>query len=267
MTHDKQPLFSLHAGTRPVLISIPHDGGWIPADIADRLMPAFRQTPDRDWHVSKLYDWAQAAGFSLIRSHVSRYVIDLNRPPDNTPLYPGAATPGLCPVRDFNGQSLYRPRQKPDAKEVAQRLENYWRPYHQALESELMRLKHHHGRVLLWDAHSIHSKLPALFSGRLPNFNLGTNHGASCAAPLQHQVERMLRQSRPRTVAVNGRFVGGYITRHYGQPRNSIHAMQMEIGQRAYLNENTHKPHHGLNDTRQLLRRLLLRLARVLEQH
>ncbi len=260
-----RPLFHLHHGRRPVLISIPHDGGWIPGDILARLRPEFHHTPDRDWHVTRLYDWAVDMGFSVIRATVSRYVVDLNRPADNSPLYPGVRTPGVCPLTDFSGQPLYLPGQKPDTQSLNQRLARYWRPYHQALESELQRLRQRHQQVLLWDAHSIRSRVPALFSGRLPDFNLGSHHGHACAEPLQKLAEQSLRQYRPRSVAVNGRFVGGHITRHYGHPDRGVHALQMEISQRVYLDENRLKLHHGFSESRHMLRHLLVRLADSLE--
>ncbi len=255
------PLFTLQRGDAPVLISIPHDGGWIPETIASRLRAEALHTPDRDWHVARLYHWAKASGFSLIQSRVSRYVVDLNRPPDNQPLYAGANTPGLCPLTDFNGQPLYRPGQEPDAAEINQRVADYWRPYHQALENELERLRQKHGQVVLWDGHSIRSQLPGLFSGRLPDFNLGTYHGRACEPSLQTLTAQALTQFRPRAVAVNGRFVGGYITRHYGQPAQGIHALQMEIAQRVYLDEKTGRRHHGQHATALFLQRLLQQLA------
>jgi len=258
-------LFDLHRGRRPVLISLPHDGGWIPEEIARRLRPEFHHTPDRDWHVSRLYDWAKAAGFSVIRARVSRYVVDLNRPPDNAPLYPGAATPGLCPLRSFAGQAIYLPGQEPDEAQIRQRTQDYWQPYHQALQRHLETLRQHHGQVLLWDAHSIRSQVPTLFEGRLPDFNLGSDNGRSCAPAMQRVAERHLRQFRPRSVAINGRFVGGYITRHYGAPENGIHALQMEISQRAYLHEASLQPHHGQLSTAQFLRHLLESLSNRLQ--
>ena len=261
---DAPPLFELHSGHQPVLISLPHDGDWIPADIVRRLRPEFHHTPDRDWYVSRLYDWAVAAGFSVIRARVSRYVVDLNRPPDNRPLYPGAATPGLCPLRSFAGSPLYRAGQEPDAAEIALRLESWWRPYHDALQQTLDHLRQKHGQVLLWDAHSIRSQVPELFAGRLPAFNLGTNSGRSCAPELQRLAESRLRQFLPRSVAINARFVGGYITRHYGAPEAGIHALQMEIAQRAYLDETRLKLHHGSRATADFLRQLLHRLSNLL---
>lgn len=258
-------LFDQHHGHQPVLISIPHDGGWIPEDIAGKLRPEFRQTPDRDWHVSRLYDWAVQSGYSVILSRVSRYVVDLNRPPDNTPLYPGAPTPGICPTTDFTGRPLYQADQEPDAKAIRRRISDYWQPYHQAIENELQRLQKQHGQVLLWDAHSIRSRVPALFSGRLPDFNLGTYHGQSCTPALQAIAVRHLRQYRPHSVAINGRFIGGHITRHYGQPEKGIYAMQMEISQRTYLDESNHQPHHGLPATRAMLQSLIHHLTDYLK--
>ena len=231
-------VFDLHRGTAPLLVSLPHDGTALPPDIAARMTEAARGVPDTDWFVSRLYDFAREIGASVLVPKYSRYVVDLNRPPDDTSLYPGQNTTGLCPTLRFSGEPVYLPGEQPSAGEIASRVERYWRPYHDALRTELERLHAEHGRVLLWEGHSIRgSDLPFLFEGRLPDFNLGTAAGASCLPATQARIEAALAaQSRYDWVA-NGRFKGGHITRHYAEPARGIEAVQLETSQRIYMDE------------------------------
>ncbi len=228
--------FTLRCGTAPLLISIPHLGTALPPDVASRMQPTAALTQDTDWHLDRLYAFAHALGASVLQAHVSRYVIDLNRPPGGESLYPGQSTTGLCPTETFHGEPLYLPGAGPDAAEQAQRLAHYWAPYHQALAQELARLKATHGAVLLWDAHSIAGVLPRLFEGQLPDLNLGTNSGQSCSAALIDSVAAVAAAA-PFSHVVNGRFKGGYITRHYGQPQHNVHAIQLEMRQALYMDE------------------------------
>jgi N-formylglutamate deformylase len=231
-------VFELQQGTTPLLISMPHVGTAIPADQRHRYQPRALASEDTDWHLARLYgDIARSLGASLIVPHHSRYLIDLNRPAEDTPMYPGAANTGLCPTRFFTDEPLYRPGQEPDAVEQARRLERYWRPYHAALQAELDRLKAQHGQALLFDAHSIRSVLPWLFEGRLPDLNLGTADGASAAAAITVGLSAVLAGQAQFSVAVNGRFKGGHITRHYGRPDLHQHAVQLEMCQRCYMSE------------------------------
>ncbi|WP_147652833.1 N-formylglutamate deformylase [Vulcaniibacterium gelatinicum] len=232
-------VFTLHRGTAPLLVSLPHDGSAIPDAIAARMTGSARHAPDTDWHVSRLYGFARELGASVLVPRWSRYVVDLNRPPDDASLYPGQNTTGLCPVVQFSGEPVYRDGQEPDADEIAARVERYWRPYHAALEEELARLRAAHGRVVLWEGHSIRGELPFLFDGRLPDLNLGTAGGASCEPALQGRLERVLEGQRHYDYVINGRFKGGYITRHYGQPARGVSAVQLEISQRIYMDEAT----------------------------
>ena len=172
--------YTLHQGTAPLFISLPHNGTQVPDDIAARLTPEARRVPDTDWHVAELYDFARALGASIIVPVYSRYVVDLNRPEDDVSLYPGQNTTGLCPIVRFSGDPVYLPGQGPAPDEIAARVDAYWRPYHQALQQELVRIREIHGRAVLWEGHSIRSEVPFLFEGRLPDFNLGTAAGASC---------------------------------------------------------------------------------------
>jgi N-formylglutamate deformylase len=231
--------FTLHRGTAPLFVSLPHDGTELPDAIADRLTPSARRVPDTDWHVSRLYAFARELGASMIIPRYSRYVIDLNRPPDNASLYPGQNTTGLCPIVQFSGEPIYKAGAEPSNTEISERIETYWRPYHEALAAELARIRAVHGRVVLWEGHSIRSVVPFLFEGELPDFNLGTSGGASCSAALQSRLESVLTAAREHTHVVNGRFKGGYITRHYGEPSQDIEAVQLELTQLNYMDEHT----------------------------
>ncbi len=229
--------FTLHRGSAPLLVSLPHDGTAVPEEISARLTDSARRLPDTDWHVARLYEFARDMGASILVPKYSRYVIDLNRPPDDVSLYPGQNTTGLCPHLQFCGERIYRAGQEPDAAEVQARVQRYWRPYHQALTGELQRLHAAHGRAGLWEGHSIRGEVPFLFDGRLPDLNLGTADGASCSPLLQLRLESVLRSQDGYDFVANGRFKGGYITREYGDPARRIDAVQLEISQRIYMDE------------------------------
>lgn len=230
-------IFTLHQGTAPLLVSVPHDGTFVPDDIAQRLTPAARRVPDTDWHIARLYAFARELGASMIVPTHSRYVVDLNRSEDDVSLYPGQNTTGLCPVVRFSGEPVYLQGREPTPDEIAERVERYWRPYHQALRMELDRLRAVHGRAVLWEGHSIRGELPFLFQGRLADMNLGTAAGTSCSPALQQRLEAVLAGQEEFDSVVNGRFKGGHITRHYGDPASGIEAVQMETSQRAYMDE------------------------------
>ncbi len=232
-------IFQLHRGTAPLLVSVPHDGTALPDAIAARMQADARRVPDTDWHVGRLYEVARAMGASIIVPKYSRYVVDLNRSPDDASLYPGHNTTGLCPVVQFSGEPIYLDGQAPTAEEIDVRIETYWRPYHDALRAELDRIRQRHGKVVLWEGHSIRGQVPFLFDGRLPDLNLGTASGRSCTPALQARLEAVLgAQSRYDWVS-NARFKGGYITRHYGAPESGVEAVQLEISQRNYMDEDS----------------------------
>ena len=232
--------FDLHRGTAPLLVSVPHDGSSIPPELAARMTDRARRAPDTDWHVARLYEVARELGASMLHPRYSRYVVDLNRPPDDTSLYPGQNTTGLVPAVQFTGEPVYREGETPDEAEIAARVETYWRPYHTALREELQRLHSAHGRVLLWEGHTIRgSDLAFLFEGRLPDLNLGTAGGASCTPALQARLEAALAAQSEFDWVANGRFKGGYITRHYAAPDAGIEAVQLEMSQRLYMDEDT----------------------------
>jgi N-formylglutamate deformylase len=229
--------FTLRPGHTPLLVSMPHVGTALPGDLRSRYVERAVATEDTDWHLERLYAFASGMGASTLVPNFSRYVVDLNRPPENTPMYPGVNNTELCPTRFFTGEALYRDNQAPSAAEVARRVVYYWQPYHQALRAELNRLKMLHGYALLFDAHSIRSELPWLFAGRLPDLNLGTASGHSCAPGLRERLGQVLAAQQQYTQVVDGRFKGGYITRHYGQPLQGVHAVQLEMCWRTYMHE------------------------------
>lgn len=253
--------FSLHRGTAPLLVSVPHDGTAVPEDIAARLTPEARRLPDTDWHLSTLYAFVKAMGASMIVPRFSRYVIDLNRAEDDVSLYPGQNTTGLCPVVRFSGDPVYLPGQEPSEDEVRARVDAWWRPYHGALRGELERLRAVHGRVVLWEGHSIKGDLPFLFEGRLPDLNLGTAGGMSCSPVLQARLENVLSSQSRYGWVHNGRFKGGYITRHYGDPANGIDAVQLEISQRIYMHEDSFEYDEAKAGAAQQVIRALLEAA------
>ena len=254
-------IFTLHRGTTPLFVSLPHDGTALPDPIAVRMTEDARRVPDTDWHVSRLYAFARALGASIIVPKYSRYVVDLNRPPDDVSLYPGRNTTGLCPIVQFSGEPVYLPGQEPSPDEIAQRVETYWRPYHDALAAEISRMKTAHGRVVLWEGHSIRSVVPFLFEGLLPDFNLGTANGGSCSPDLQRRLVGVFEAQRDYSHVVNGRFKGGYITRHYGDPANGVDAIQLELAQRNYMDEDSFDYDEAKAPRVQALIRLLLGAA------
>lgn len=235
---EASPIFDLRRGDGPLVISVPHCGTQLPADLPERLTEEALVLRDTDWHVPRLYDFAADLGATVIAARYSRTVVDLNRPPTGESLYPGQATTGLCPLVTFDGAPLYRAGQEPDDAEIAARVETYWRPYHDALAAELERVKARHGHAVLYDAHSIRSRVPRLFDGRLPDLNLGTARGASCPASLRQALETVLAEAKGFATVIDGRFVGGHITRAYGRPAEGFHAVQMELAQDAYMDES-----------------------------
>jgi len=229
--------FRFKAGRLPMLVSMPHAGTDIPDEVAATLAPCAQARADTDWHLPELYRFLAEMGVSTISARWSRYLIDLNRPPENTNLYPGLDTTGLCPLDTFGRERLYKDGMEPDELEVQRRLDRYWRPYHEQLRAELDRLKAEHGRVVLWEAHSIASRVPRFFEGKLPDLNFGTAEGKSCAPGLEQAILGVARAQERYSIALNGRFKGGHITRHYGQPEHGVHAIQLEKCQCLYMNE------------------------------
>jgi N-formylglutamate deformylase len=199
---------------------------------------AGRAVADTDWHVDRLYDFLGEIGASVIAARYSRYVIDLNRPPDRRPLYPGASETELCPTTTFDDEPIYLPGQEPGRAEVEERRRRYWEPYHTGLTAEISRLRSEHGAVVLWDAHSIRSHVPRFFEGRLPDLNIGTGGGMSADPALIGAVAAEAASAEGFTQVLDGRFRGGYITRHYGNPATGVHSIQMELSQATYMEES-----------------------------
>ncbi|MEE1924204.1 N-formylglutamate deformylase [Pseudomonas sp. 148P] len=229
-------VLNFHQGRLPLLVSMPHAGLQLTPAVRDGLVPAAQSLPDTDWHIPRLYDFVREMGASVVAAEYSRFVIDLNRPEDDQPLYAGATT-GLFPATLFDGEPLFEDGKAPSAAERAGYLEAIWRPYHDTLRNELARLKAEFGYALLWDAHSIRSHVPHLFDGKLPDFNLGTFNGASCDAELAERLKAVCAKAGNYSHVLNGRFKGGHITRHYGDPANHIHAVQLELAQSTYMEE------------------------------
>ena len=250
------PIFTLHPGTVPLLVSLPHTGTVLPDDLQAHLTPRALALEDTDWHLAQLYGFVTGLGASLITPHHSRYVIDLNRPSGNTPMYPGVNNTELCPTRFFTGDALYLEGKAPDASAITRRVAMYWQPYHDALERELARLQAQHGHVVLLDGHSIRSTLPWLFEGKLPDLNLGTASGTSCATSLRDALQQVLQSQRHFTQVVDGRFKGGHITRSFGQPARGRHAVQLEMCWSTYMAE---EPPYGIDPSRADLLAPLLR--------
>lgn len=238
-------VYRFHTGDSPLLVSVPHDGRKLPGDIEARMTPEGRRLPDTDWHIAKLYGFARGLGASILVAEYSRYVVDLNRPPGDESLYPGQLKTGICPVETFAGEALYEEEVAITEEERERRVEAYWRPYHDKLCACLDELKQQHGYALLWDAHSIPSRVPRLFDGELPELNIGTNNGQSCPPAVEQAVADVARNS-PYSTVVNERFRGGYITRHYGEPEAKIYAIQLEMAQRCYMDEDTRDYDHTL---------------------
>jgi N-formylglutamate deformylase len=233
-----EPLYDYLPGNRPLLISFPHSGTFVPQDLIARLTREAQDLPDTDWFVPELYHFHRELGASVICATHTRYVVDLNRPPDGAPLYPGQRETTVCPTESFDGERLYAPGQDPTNAEIAERLKRYWQPYHSKLAEAAQDIVRRHGYCILWDAHSIHSVVPGLFEGRLPDLNIGTSGGRSCSPGLPARLLARLGKQRNFSYVLDGRFKGGYITRHYGNPAANIHALQLEIAQGAYLLES-----------------------------
>jgi formiminoglutamase len=227
---------TVRRGDAPLVVSFPHTGTDIPAEFEGRLVSPWIARKDADWWIDKLYDFASGLGATTIHTAISRTVIDVNRNPSGTTLYPGQQTTELCPTTTFDGEPLYKNGSELNATEIPERRARYFDPYHAALQAEIARLRQIHPTVVLYDCHSIRSVIPRLFDGELPNFNIGTNSGASCDPSLTASIEAICAKTNFSRVT-NGRFTGGWITRHHGDPKNGVHAIQMELACRGYMRE------------------------------
>lgn len=229
-------IFDHSEGTRPLLVCIPHDGREMADGMGERMTETGRGNVDADWHIQRLYEFSADLGASVIAARYSRYVVDLNRAPDNAALYENTVNTGIVPTQAFDGRALYQPGREPTAQETAARIERYWQPYHQRITATLDDLTERFGGAVLFDAHSINPVVPRLFEGSLPDFNFGTVSGASAAPELEAQVYNVLENANGYSAVLNGRFKGGYTTRHYGEPARNRHALQLELSQTTYMN-------------------------------
>ncbi|TNE40699.1 MAG: N-formylglutamate deformylase [Alphaproteobacteria bacterium] len=229
-------IFDFYEGKLPLLISIPHCGLHVPDDIKARMTEKALELSDTDWHLPELLRFARDMGASVLAANYSRYVIDLNRPPDDVPLYKGATTGLVSPIT-FDGEPLYMEGEEPDGAEKELRREKYWQPYHDKLATEIEKHVARHGAVVVFEAHSIRSVIPRLFEGVLPDLNFGTNSGESADAALLDQLVARAEDETDYTIAANGRFKGGYITRHYGNPAKGVQTVQLEMAQVNYMRE------------------------------
>lgn len=223
---------SVQAGKSPIVLGMPHTGTYVPDDVWKQLNKNGRKLTDTDWHIDRLY-----AGLipeaTTVKANFHRYVIDANRDPAGGSLYPGQNTTGLVPQTDFNGQSIWQ--MLPSDSEIKQRCATFHARYHYTLKSELERVHALHGIAILYDCHSIRSNIPFLFDGTLPDFNIGTNLGSTCDDKFETETRTICEKATAYSTTTNGRFKGGWTTRHYGQPTQGIHAIQMELAQSTYL--------------------------------
>jgi formiminoglutamase len=236
MIADAPSWLAVNERDAPLIVAFPHAGTDIPSDIERDLASTTLARQDTDWWLDRLYDFAAALGATTVRTTVSRTVIDMNRDPTGAPLYPGQATTELCPTTTFEGEPLYRPGRAPEPKAVDERRRRWHEPYHAAIGAQISRLKARHGRVVLYDAHSTRSVIPRLFEGELPHFNIGTFRGASCDPALTAAVAGACEVPGFSSV-IDGRFQGGWTTRRHGRPGDGVHAIQMELACRAYMDE------------------------------
>ena len=251
-------------GTGPIVLGLPHTGTDVPPEIRARLNLRGQALADTDWHIDRLYA-GLLENVTTVRAPIHRYVIDVNRDPTDASLYPGQNTTGLCPVTDFDGVPIWQEGQAPGPDEIAERRDVFHRPYHTALSTELQRIQARHGVAILYDCHSIRSLIPYLFDDFLPDFNIGTNSSTSCASSVEKLVEKLCRVAPGYTVTVNGRFKGGWTTRHYGKPDQGVHAIQMELAQSTYMIERA--PWTWEASRADVLRSHLLHVLNALQTH
>ncbi|MCF6300525.1 MAG: N-formylglutamate deformylase [Proteobacteria bacterium] len=251
--------YLFHHRNSPILISIPHDGSFIPESALKNMHEFAHNTPDRDIFVAQLFSFAKDFDISVLKTHISRYVIDMNRPADDSSLYPGMSTTNLCPTTSFDNEKLYT--KEPTPENIQQRITQYWQPYHQIIKDKLAVIKEQHGYAILIDAHSIKSHVERFFTGQLPDINIGTNSGKSCSKAIEDKILTVLKSQNKFSFVFNQRFKGGYITRNYGNPKNNIHAIQIELSQINYLDESNNR---YLPDNTESLKTVLIRFVNSL---
>jgi len=234
----KTDVFSYQQGNSPIIVSFPHDGVLLPVEIKEHFNALGQQVPDTDWFVNQLYNFLPELDVSFFIPEFSRYVVDLNRSSQGGSLYPGQYETSVCPVATFDDEAIYNVGKEPDAGEIQRRIATYWQPYHDHIQSEIVRVKALHGYAILWDAHSIRGVVPQLFEGVLPELNFGTAAGTSCTPDILKRVTDIAHAQTHFSVVENARFKGGYITRNYGNPDGNVHTIQLEINQSIYMSDN-----------------------------
>ena len=255
-------MVELNRGSSPVILGFPHTGTHVPDDIRAKLNATGRKLTDTDWHIHELYQ-GLLPDVTTVRAKFHRYCLDANRDPSGASLYPGQNTTGLIPLTDFDDNPLWMEGKEPDEAETARRVERFHRPYHAALAAEIERVKAEHGVAVLYDCHSIRSVCPFLFEGKLPDFNIGTDNGKTCDPLMEQEVSAICRAAEGYTTVVNGRFRGGWTTRHYGRPKDGVHAIQMELTQYTHLRSETLPFDYDVEKAaglRKVLRQILLRI-------
>lgn len=248
-------------GNLPLVLAIPHSGNYIPEEILNTITEPAKQLIDTDWNVHRLYD-NLLPGTTVIKALFHRYVIDANRDPSGSALYPDRPTTALCPLTTFDGDSLYLSRQEPNESEITRRRIAFHIPYHNALRKVLNLARSKHGIVILYDCHSIRSRILNLFPSHPPDFNIGTNDGTTCSPAIENKVRDICEQSDEFSTVVNDRFKGGWTTRNYGQPSKGIHAIQMELAQSTCMLECS--PWTYDDKKAQILRQVLARILKAL---
>ena len=249
------------SGNSPIILGMPHTGTYVPGGVFSKLNANGQTLADTDWHIDKLYEGLLGVA-TIVRANFHRYVIDANRDPSGKSLYPGQNTTSICPLTDFDGEAIYIAGQEPDESDIALRIAEFHVPYHAALAAEIKRVREKFGVAILYDCHSIRSHIPFLFDGRLPDFNIGTNEGQTCAPEIEQITHDICQEADGFTIILNGRFKGGWTTRHYGLPRNGVHAIQMELAQCRYL-ESEQLPFNYSSEKSTSLR---LYLKQILDQ-
>jgi N-formylglutamate deformylase len=255
-SNSESDIFKLKRGKSKLLVSMPHVGTQLPRSLIPRMTKEAMNLPDTDWYLEELYDFLDELDVTVIAANYSRYVVDLNRSSNDISLYPGSDVTGLCPTDTFSRDSIYENETSLQSTEITDRLNKYWYPYHHALASEIARIKSVHGNVIVWEAHSIRSEVPRFFDGKLPQLNLGTADGATCQQALIEKVVDVIKSNGDYSWVVNGRFKGGYITRHYAQPSMGVSTMQLELAMRSYMDESSSSPIFD-NDKARALRVML----------
>jgi len=223
----------------PILVSVPHSGTFFPEDVLEKMNPEKARFPeDTDWFVNRLYSFCSEMGITMIVANYNRWVVDLNRNPQNAPLYKdGRVITNVVSVTDFNGETIYKEEYQPNDKEIQKRLERYFYPYHEKVEEILLNFRNEFGTALLFDVHSIKKNVPGIQNDDFPQFILGDNDEKSAHRELiQIAIEKL--SNKGFDFSHNHPFKGGFITRSFGNPQENIHALQLEMIKTNYMDDS-----------------------------